>query len=331
MKTYFRYGAMLAALILSLGLAGCLGDDTTNLVSEVDIPGIPQVTELSSVLDPAHPQTIDGLFEEANQPITVTLSDPVEIVFEGEAITINSLLYDPNEDLWHVTINGTLIVLQDFSSECAENDQCIFIEMNSDLGQNEYGVLAEIEVSDDEANDFAEIYGHYGFLTPIDQMPTTGTGTYYGEFEAQAKWTEADASEGNAWYSGSTTMTVTFGAETDQVVLETNAAGNRLQLDHTATIDGNTFSGTTVGSLDPDASTINFEVEPVFTGDELDFAGTMNGAFYGINAVEAAGTFSAVDDVAGGTLETDATGEIVGGFEVELNDIVPTPEPPAPL
>ncbi|WP_067733418.1 transferrin-binding protein-like solute binding protein, partial [Novosphingobium naphthalenivorans] len=166
-----------------------------------------------------------------------------------------------------------------------------------DFGQalqyTSYG-LWEIASDPDALSTYAGVFAGAPQTALTSDMPTTGSATYSGNAVGYVVDPSSASAYGTAGrFYGDATLTANFagnslsGSITNNTVYsvgdaqETLAIGGMNDIALSATISGNTYSGTaTAGSG---------------TGNVFDIAGatgTLNGAFYGTAAAETGGTFS---------------------------------------
>lgn len=304
MKTNAIYRGAAAALLLSLG--ACSGDDgatgaTGNVIGSsnslpAEHPGNPAVT-IASIIEPG-----SGSW-------TMTLNDQALVDFAGTSTVADTLVYDSDTDQWMVTINGTLVTLDETggvyqAGTCTIGTNCTEL----DATQLSYSVLGALFQFGDGVTEF-DAYGHTGLATPAANVPTLGTAVAYAGASAYS------INYNDTFFDdplGTPTIAVNFVTGVvsyDETIAATDGATTgELIVSSTATIDGNSYTGSVTGSFDPNTAAA--------TDDGIIFdTGTLSGTFYGPSAEETAGVLSAADtDAVADANASVATGSIAGGF-----------------
>lgn len=269
------------ALVAGLALAACTGDTGPagqDGLGYVPVPAVDQALgEYDPLGDPVDQmignQLADstGVWElQLDGAVQLDLGDGAPPVF-GDAVRWDS---DHNE-LW-ISVDGEWVALTpDISIGCLPGVPQACIEIGIGGGDGDYADLAFTWIGHGPATDTYAV-AHYGVKTAAADMPTTGAATYAGAFEGVVSYT-SDTTDGLDFVSGSADLAVEFGTGTGSLTFDSSGAGadGPYSLTGTATIDGNSYSGTVEGDYD-DGSSSQFPTA-TFVATES----SLSGSFYG--------------------------------------------------
>ncbi|WP_373767437.1 transferrin-binding protein-like solute binding protein, partial [Glaesserella sp.] len=262
-------------------------------------------TETPSTPPSSLSDTITGHYAEYSQLYTASYNDE-EAVKRNPPLQLNIAPTGGTENLETLNLEGVLMDLRPPSGDDIEHkaDGDVFIQTSySDLqgvggmllDHTRYGVISKV-LRDTSKEEYVATAFVQGKQTPLDAIPTTGTATYIGERieygfgHIETKTVRMDADFDNKVVRGDLDFR-------DHIYTNTNGQ-------FTAKINGNTFA---TEEQIPDVELIDKsfyslfdeegnEVDPPRRVGEAEYEPlvrkvVVNGAFYGPNAEEVAGTF----------------------------------------
>lgn len=283
----------IAALIGALMLSGCLGGGGGG---GAILPTADNVLPAESPDAPTN--GIEDYLTPGSGTWRVDLDGVVAATAFGSASLTAALVYDPDLDEWILNIDGANFVAENIgggylSSGCFTGNSCaIFAAFDNDPLSSQYGTFAYIGYA--TTTKLAEYFTHYGLKTQALNMPSSGTGTYAGEF---AGLVNTSFGIGYDYLEGSADFTANFSAGSITFAstgIGTEVAGSSYSLNGTASISGNSYSGTVSGSYTDGVGTATFSAS----------GSTLSGAFYG----------PAADETAGVLYYSDSLSELAGGY-----------------
>ena len=309
----------------ALAVTGCSGDDGATG------PQGPQGTSIGSTNTlpatfPTHPAlsgvTVTSVIGDPGTGTwQIDIDDSVKLEFAGLVTVPTSLTYDSDENQWLINLDGTNFVLDELLStaifgDLGEGDctdgvpECIELTVDA----LKYAILWTGSYNDADL-EVADFFFTSGLATPAAGVPTTGTAVY-GTAVTAAYSVELDGADAGDFSATTADLTVNFGTGAVTFTQPTITVGTaELTLAGTATVTGNSYTGSASGTFDPD----NAGLTPP-AGDGIIFdTGTLSGTFYGPSADETAGVLFAEDTlIAADGDGSILTGSVAGGFIADL-------------
>lgn len=300
--------------LMALGLTGCMGGTTAPTIDMSAVTGTGTLAD--SYVMPLHmPAGTNGGMEDylsqAGGVWKYNMFGPVRHNNTANLESLSKIVYDTVADTWTVTYTTSTTPFSTTLSYDSASDRytnCGTVSCNElylfdkSKTQSQYGTFGYTRDYVAPTSGDVDMHSYFmtGLATEIGNMPTYGTATYSGNFEA----TRIDVATGAYVQAtgGTLTSTATFTGGGGSLSIDTVQAAvfsgttDIYEISATATISGNTF-----------VDTLSWGTWRTNTRAFVDnYQGALVGIFFGPSANEIAGTFQQTN--------VSGTSTVVGGI-----------------